>query len=60
MELTAASMEGSNSVATSFLDLAAIKIYTCEKVAAYPVNFSWPFRIPTLESLSNGEPKGMN
>lgn len=61
IESTADSMEGSKSAATSALAsiLSGLGVNGLD-CRAHPVSFSCPPRIPTVRSLSRGEPKGTN
>src|ERR1700722_13344997 len=62
MDATAASIEGSKKSATSFLTDCTKLPNLCAKTAkdTHPDNFSCPLLIPTVGSLSRGDPNGMN
>ena len=62
IDWTAASIDGSKSAATSALNTCCVSSVSeaLASTAAYPVSFSCPPRIPTVWSLSKGEPNGTN
>ena len=57
MDATAASMDGSKKLATSALDVCVSNSLGLSRWS-YPVSFNWPPLIPTVLSLSRGEPNG--